>query len=445
MEPIELRQGQPGTVGPVNIVTGPDGEPHVTWSGYSGVFYTRRMDGEWTIPTLVYPETDEFVMPTLAIDTSGTAHMIYQDASTEARDLYYTRPVASPQAERDQTLTQETALPFKISDTTLRSEGPEVAVDALGNLHVIWLEGALREIGQGLAHRLRTGEGGWSVLANITETFGLWGERSAQLVPRPDGAMCIMFLGEQSRGQGQRLWQDCFINNGFTGPEQVAEDIGNNPQIVFDPGGNVHVVSLSRSNLFYTNVATGGSVELSDDFDANWPNLAIDSNGVLHVTYLRRGQPLTIVHRTSSDGGATWTEREDINNDMRVIAAGQLVADNRGRVHATFYSEGDIRYRVWSAESGWGEMQALQQDQPGPTGDVVLATGADGTPHVAWGNRRGVFYTTQDGDGIWSLPTPIVERTSSATPGLAVGPDGTVHIVYQNEDEENRDIYYVQP
>ena len=56
---------------------------------------------------------------------------------------------------------------------------------------------------------------------------------------------------------------------------------------------------------------------------------------------------------------------------------------------------------------------------------------------------EGVFYTYQS-DGEWTMPVQVFEgATFGLGPSLAVDAEGTVHLVYHNEDDLN--IYYTQP
>jgi hypothetical protein len=327
------------------------------------------------------------------------------------------------------------------------AEAPVMAEDNAGNLHVIWRDNSLREFGSGLVHRLRTPQGEWSAMTNLTETFNSWFERTGQLIKRPDGNVCVVFMGTRNRGGTAQLWQNCFVNGDFTGLEVITANTGNRPEVAIDSQGNIHLVYIRRGdNLIYYNVATDTQVELGDGVNVRHLDFVIDINGTLHMTYLRQGDPFSVVHRYSTDNGVIWSDRNDINGDLNA-AAYALAADNRGGVHAAFNSgrANGVQYQYWHPDTGWTAPLSPQQEQPGSIGPVSMAAAPDNTAHIAWSTRSGVYYTRQT-DEFWTVPELIHPDTNqNVTPGLFVGADGTVHLIYQDTSTEPRDLYYTQP
>jgi hypothetical protein len=74
------------------------------------------------------------------------------------------------------------------------------------------------------------------------------------------------------------------------------------------------------------------------DTEIYCPSLAVASNGVIHVAFIEKHRTtyaLAAYHRSSSDGGKTWTEAKNLSEDMPDIQVGQCIVlvDGRDRVY----------------------------------------------------------------------------------------------------------------
>lgn len=68
------------------------------------------------------------------------------------------------------------------------------------------------------------------------------------------------------------------------------------------------------------------------------PSIGVASNGVIHVAFVEQHKTtyaLAAYHRSSSDGGKTWTDAKNLSEDMPQINVGRcyLVVDGRDRVY----------------------------------------------------------------------------------------------------------------
>jgi hypothetical protein len=100
-----------------------------------------------------------------------------------------------------------------------------------------------------------------------------------------------------------------------------------------------------------------------------------------------------------------------------------LALDAAGDPHVAYLAAGEIRYAR--------RVGGLWQTRTVATGDLgppVLALDAAGRPHLAFSDRGGALrYAGPEASG-WSVET--YERASGGSRGLAVGPDGTVHVLF---------------
>lgn len=84
-------------------------------------------------------------------------------------------------------------------------------------------------------------------------------------------------------------------------------------------------------------------------------------------------------------------------------------------------------------------------------GHPTLAIGPDGSVHVAWEEMRDgdwdIYYARSDGGEAFSSPTLVSDDatgTDQIRPTIAVGRDGSVHLAWQDSRAGNWDVYYAR-
>lgn len=150
------------------------------------------------------------------------------------------------------------------------------------------------------------------------------------------------------------------------------------------------------------------------DTNIQSPSIVVAPDGVIHVAFFEqqaRGTECDIYHRSSSDGGKSWTEAKNLSEGMPDLNVGmcKVAADSAGRI-----------YVIWRV--------APAQYLP-----------ADIIPHGS-GTANNLVYRVLSG-GAWSgRPIPIHQTATnanqligSASYFVATDPTGAVHVVW-NED-----------
>lgn len=95
-------------------------------------------------------------------------------------------------------------------------------------------------------------------------------------------------------------------------------------------------------------------------------------------------------------------------------------------------------HRVHSA--AWSEPVNLSASQDVPSKRPVVVAAPDGTIHALWEEDDRLFYRNRV-NGQWSTPVAVV---SGRQPAAAVGPDGTVFVVYVNEFMEHTNVFFMR-
>lgn len=145
------------------------------------------------------------------------------------------------------------------------------------------------------------------------------------------------------------------------------------------------------------------------DTEIYCPSVAVASNGIIHVAFVEKHRTtyaLAAYHRSSSDGGKTWTEAKNLSEDMPGIQVGQCIVlvDGRDRVYVIWRAgiavnftaspssggagPANIVYRV--LENGrWSKIKFVnepgtQETQTDGAYSFFAAVDASGHAQVAW-------------------------------------------------------------
>ena len=283
-----------------------------------------------------------------------------------------------------------------------------LAIDGDGRAHALWLEGE----GRGDAarftrvlHRVRDGDR-WTeidVVHTAPDTMGL----PEVLAAWTDGGGSVHAL-HAVRGHG--LAERTLDGDRWSPPMATGVD-GSQPHLAVGPDGQAALaevgaathgllVGVPRHGDVFVRARRGGAwgprvgVGLDGSQHSHAPRLAWDRRGTLHAVWLE-GQdgrlfPTRLLHASSPDGGARWTEAADVvASDGRTLYSPRLAADGAGRLHLTFtrfrHGVGDPRHfhAVWDGSRWSAPAEILPADG---ARDSELETAVDdrGTLHALW-------------------------------------------------------------
>ncbi|TVS03952.1 MAG: hypothetical protein EA423_07895 [Phycisphaerales bacterium] len=244
----------------------------------------------------------------------------------------------------------------------------------------------------------------------------------------------------------------------------IQDTMFNNPvSVAVDPDGAVHLAYTSQFSTDSTSKEVWYATNATGDWEYNqitnnnvreeFPYLMIDSSGVLHLTF----------HTGFPDSGPPGNQVRYTNSAIRpLIEAGEadlinispdnvsyilpkIDVDADGVVHFAFQTQrfggprNDIVYTTWDAVNGVGPLVFLTNNSAIENREPAIAVGPDGVVHIAYEEGNGVFANPlvyQNND----TPTGDFQTVGTglfvnvARVGILADSTGKVTIGFRNDD-----------
>lgn len=376
----------------------------------------------WDAATIVSSESTTYAgEPTIALDAGGNVHVAWEDASniygsgTDQDIFYKTRAVSSATWGSGEVVSTASV------HTALRSA---IAVDAGGNVHVAWEEIEDGALDYDIHYRMRdAGTGTWGSPAEVSPGTTYTSQRPAIAIDT-DGNVHVVFQHIAGEGLDYAI---CYrMKNATT-----------------DTWGSIHDVSTS----------TGPSVE---------PAIAIDAASTVHVAWEEySGSDWDIVHRALNITAGTWNTIQVVSTESTGHSNFPAIAvDAAGILHVAWQdrtnyqgcgTDVDVFYKQREANGTWGSTVVVSTESTQDSRVPSIAVEMAGTVHVAWvdGTNLGgagpdidVFYKMHNvTTGTWEPVQVVSTGTSeSYTPGICVDQAGGLHVTWS----ESSKVYHAQ-
>jgi len=337
-----------GWSGYPSLATDPGGVVHLVWNdntpGHGEVFYKRSADGgtTWTTNKRLTWSSISCYYPRIVADYLGHLHVVWQD--------YWNDPEICYKNSTDGGTTWTSKK--RLSAVLAGSKHPAIAVDAVGNLYVAWVEGGVCFT--------RSTDGGttWTSPKNI-DNSGANTNFDPAIAAAGSGLVYVIWAYDIGIGKNE-LFGRTTTNGGaaWSDAKRLSWTSGESrePSLCY-AYGNLHLAwnddYPGNEEICYKKSTNGGStwtVTKRLSWNAGYslsPVMAILSSGNAHAVWedTTPGQ-YEIYHRESPDGGATWTPARRITWNFCCDFA--VAVDKNDKLH--------LVYRVVSDGPGQGEL-----------------------------------------------------------------------------------------
>lgn len=346
--------------------------------------------------------------------------------------------------------------PVNISNTPeLPSTSPQIAVDTVGLVHVIWAERANpgERPSADMIFYTRMADGHWTEAADViaapsgqaltTDALRADGRGGLITVWHEPGALKVS-RSEIERASDARAWKTVTID----GPGAIS-----GADLAIDARDVYHLVyTTSDGSVFYSQ---------SSDLGASWrqpiraagvegasqatsaPDVATDSGGIIYLSWTENEAgtnwgPAGVWFGRSVDGGQTWSNAVRLSQGTG-YGAPDLLADAQGNIHALWIGDLSVggRFYRWSTNRGqdWGKtMEVAPISIRGYAGKGTLLEDSLGQIHAIYagfGADGEAIRTSSYLDGVWTEPVRIsASIPDSQQPSAIIEGGRRVHVVW---------------
>jgi hypothetical protein len=234
--------------------------------------------------------------------------------------------------------------------------------------------------------------------------------------------------------------------------DELATENNRWPNLTVDAAGTLHLTYTSRNEslngrdgeieIWYTHTPDGGqtwawpalvsrhSANLRFESHSYTGNLAVDSQGQLHMVFPQEGVP---VYARSHDGGDTWSTGMPVSIDPAQMHNSGYIRVLGQQVHLLWGDSHGALYHRWSADGRTLWSQASQLTPGGSTiyGGIAVVSDSLGRLVVAYPYKEGIWARIWDRNS-WSEATNVSGDSGRTNfwPRMAVAGGNTVHLVW---------------
>jgi hypothetical protein len=340
-------------------------------------------DPAWSEPITLSASEELPSLPAVATDSTGQVHVLWTEGITPEEpgtELLYARGGSSvePGTGAERWISPSPVLRSPVGG----AENPAmIATD--DRLHVVWSGGEGGEIFYSWAFgRDAYTSGGWSAPMQLPGPVPMGS--NPVIAQGAGGSLQVLYaipVNEQ-RGiyhtrsdDGGETWSPAHQVFDAAGAGWVMAD---QPRLAVDGQGILHAVWVrfalpggrSPEGIYHAQSLDGGetwsqAIEIRGG-PCDWPQVAVDENGRLHVVWTEAPYPGAWWHQWSEDGGQSWTLAEPIPGFVRVAPPTRLVAGGGEAIYLTGLGTDDaelpaLLFATWDGQR-WRADQLFRLD-----------------------------------------------------------------------------------
>lgn len=405
----------------------------VTLLAFNRDRWALAQDGNWTAPTVISAPPDFSWFPDLAVDELGSVHIVWCQSTPLERGGI------QEQVNYTHWNGEGWSEPNDIVPPSADIERNAIAPDLVGNVHLLF------------------GGSAYSLAALHHQKAPLGEARSARAWSRPhrinQGTSYMGDMAVDSRGVIHVIYDDTL--------RYAGED------------------ELALADIFYRRSTDGGQtwsvpINLYPEplIGSARPYMEIDNNGAIYVTWDEGWDRLTgvsgdthySVYTSSSDGGKTWTSPTVINYPDETVTQLTVGSNGEGGVMLVWRAtSGDELFYQWSIDGGhsWAAPSVIPQLftrlDTIPFDMYDMATDSAGHIHLLVAGREsregnallGIYHLIWDGEN-WSSPTRVFAESGlyPEYPKIVVHEGNQLHAAWFAREgsvwdsEANKKVWY---
>jgi hypothetical protein len=401
---------------------------------------------------ILHDSPEESSPPQIAVDSSGNINVVWsQIPISGGPQVFFSRST-----DGGMTFSPPKQIGPPASDPSCLSLDPclpLIAVDAIGNINVIWANSGLNNNAIGFTRSTDGGatfsfakqmSGGSHISLDAAGNIYLWGSDNSILVSKDGGAT---FYTSQ-----------IFTKTG-----------GVHSVVAVDSSGNMNVVwsEDGRSLLFSRSTDSGisfsaplmlhqAACSLAGAGPVGSAVMQVDTMGHINIVWNEgcyspsKPFPLlsaSIYFSSSVDNGTSFSIPKQLSEDNTLAESPQTAVDSKGNIFVVW-----VPMFLTRSTDGGATFSAPIMLSSLPGDQQQITVNSDGIVYVAWsadtlsGNNDIFFTRSTDAGATFSNPIEnSVNYTNSASPQIAIDPTGQLNVMWLDHTIGNWDIVFMRP
>ena len=367
--------------------------------------FTQGAQADWTAARRLTWNSGISVNSTIAVDASGNLHVVWDDNTPGNKEIFYKKST-----DGGNTWASSQRLTW-----TSGSLNPAIAVDPSGNLHLVWHDDTP---GKREMYYKKSTDGGstWASSQRLTWTSGF-----SYFPPA---------IAVDSSGNLHVVW---------------ADDTPGNEEIYYTKSTNAGATWTASKRLTWTAERSNNS------------SIAVDPSGDLHLVWDENesGYDETY-YKKGTDGGATWTTAKRLTWTPGNCCLGTIAVDPSGNLHVVNSNSTPGNHEVFYKKSTDGGTTWLTSRRltwnSGRSFSADMTVDASGNLHVVWtdktpGNYEIYYKESTDGGSTWTTAKRLTwtqGSSASCLKPIAADPSSNLHVVWDDKTPGNYEIYYMK-
>ena len=363
----------------------------------------------WRVDTLI--ETDNSgsaTDPEVAIDTLGNALAVWSQSDGTRYNIWASRyTVGSGWGEAEVIET----------DNAGDASGPQIAIDASGNGWAVWSQKD-GGISSNIWLNRYTAGSGWGE-AELIGNSNTGRAFSPQIALDALGNALVVWVQSDGTGSsGYHIWARRYTNNQW-GTAVAIENVGfvGNPRIAMDASGNAIAVWTRNDGAAYNIWAnrymvgngwgTAAPIDSGNDGGVSDPSIAINAAGNAVVAWRRANSALDQFDNWASyyTVGSGWGSATLIEASNDIAYPPEVVIDSLGNALVVWYQRSDAgNNSIWSsrytADNGWSAAIPIADKGLNPK----IAMDGSGNVLMVYQAQGGFWTNRYMADGGWGSP-----------------------------------------
>ncbi len=331
-----------------------------------------------------------------------------------------------------------------------REFGPRIAADLSNRLHVVWCGGVDPGSNWRVWYQHHDGSA-WSVPVPIPNTSA--GCSNADIAVDAAGNLHVVY------DAAERIYYIARLA-GTWGTPVALQQSGNKalaPHLAADPSASTILVAWHEAGQtggtydIRAAVRTGGVWGAPENISADAglsreARVAVDAAGAFHVVWEDTDEEHAYYRRR--DPGGTWGAKTAIDTTSARSRGPCIAAAAGGTLHCVWLDDtsGDWEILYSSAAGGSGWTAPLNiSSHPGITDSApTLALDSFGQVYVVWDDYGSIYHTARVG-GSWSARTTLSAGSNQQDAHIILDGQNTAHVVWQNRNTPSGtwDIMYM--